>query len=205
MTGLNWVDYSIVSVFAVSIMAGLMRGLVREVISIVSWFAAVVVASMFSSRLAATFTSDPSVQSALTDASTSMGVNAAQPVSYFAIGISFVILFVGTLIIGSLINYFLSRAAEFQGISFVNRALGAVFGFARGFLLNLVIMFLIQLSPLGQQAFWKQSQFVQSFQPAIVWLANVVQPGLEGIKAKMDQTLQNVGSQVQGAVGNFAP
>lgn len=200
MTDFNWVDYVILSIFFVSVLAGLMRGLAKEVISLLTWAAAVVVASLFASRVAASFTGSQQVQSAISSASTTMGMNPTQSVSVLAIGTSFVGLFVITLFIGSIINYFISHAVEGQGISFANRLLGALFGLGRGVLINLVTIFLVQLTPLGHEAAWMQSQFVRSFQPAVQWLENIVQPGIDTLKSKMGQTLQNVDSQyLQGA------
>lgn len=191
MSSLNWVDNIILFVFFMSVVAGLMRGLVKEVISLLTWLAAFIVAVIFSPKLAAMFTSSPSVQSMVSGASTAVGLNTAQPVSMFAIGVSFIALFVGTLIVGSLINSLTSRAVERQGISFANRLLGSVFGLARGFIIVLVIIFLVQLSPIQQQPYWSSSQFVNAFQPAVQWFGNLVQPGFQSLKAKVDTTLQN--------------
>ncbi len=191
MSSLNWIDNIILIVFFFSVVAGLMRGLIREVISLLSWVAAFIIAVIFSSKLAATFTSSPDVQSAISNATTSIGVNAAQPVSMFSVGVSFIILFVGTLVIGSIINSFMSRAVERQGISFANRLLGSVFGLMRGFIIVMVGIFLVQLSPIQQQPYWSQSQFVNAFQPAVQWFGNIVQPGFQSLKAKVDSTLQN--------------
>ena len=195
MTNYNWVDYIVLGIFFISVMAGLMRGLVKEVISILTWLAAFVVSSLFATRVASSFTGSEQVQSAISSASSSIGINPSQPISVLAIGTSFVGLFVVTLIVGSIINYFVSHAVEGQGISFANRLLGAIFGLGRGFLVNLVMMFLIQLTPFEQQPWWAQSQFVQAFKPTVQWFSNIVQPGIENLKSRVGQTIQDVGGE----------
>jgi membrane protein required for colicin V production len=195
MSSLNWVDNVILFVFFMSVVAGLMRGLVKEVISLLTWLAAFVVAVLFSSKLAGIFTSSHQVQSMISGATSSIGINTAQPVSVLSLGLSFVLLFVGTLIVGSIINSMTSKAVERTGISFSNRLLGSVFGLGRGFLIALVGIFVVQLSPIQQESYWSQSQFVTAFQPAVQWLGGIVQPGFDSLKSKVSDTLQNTNTQ----------
>ena len=204
MSNLNWVDYIVLAIFFFSILAGLTRGLVREVVSLVTLIAAFAVAIMFSSQLAAVFTNTAVVQSVVNQASGAIGVNTAQPVSYMALGISFGLLFAGTVIVGAIIGYCLNIAFQTGILGIGNRLLGAVFGLARGFIINLVIIFLVQLSPLSSEAWWQQSYFVGVFQPAVVWLGDFVSPSLANLKAKFGQTFQNVNSQIQNVTGSIS-
>jgi len=200
MSNLNWVDNVFLAIFFISAIAGLMRGLVKEVISLITWVAAFVVASLFATPVAQYFTSSQSVQSVVSSASSAVGSNAAATsVSMLSVGISYVILFVVTLIVGSIFNYILSKAVEGQGISFFNRLLGAVFGLARGFLLVLIVVFLVQMTALQQQPWWTQSQLVPSFQPAVTWLNGIVQPSLESLKAKVNDAVPTGTSVVPDA------
>lgn len=198
MANLNWVDYIILAVFFFSILAGFGKGLVRELVSLATLVAAFIVASMFANPLAAAFTSSPSVQSAVNQASSAIGMNAAQPVSYAALGVSFAVLFTATILAGSLLGYFLNIAFQTGILGFGNRILGAVFGFARGFLINLVLIFVVQLTPLSAQSWWQQSQLVGTFQPAVQWLGNIVSPSLANLKERFGSTIQDVGSSIQG-------
>lgn len=199
MSGFNWFDYIVLVIFFLSIMMGFTRGFVKEMVSLLTLIAAFVVASMFSNQLAASFTSSPGVQSAVSQASSTIGVNTAQPISYVAIGICFALLFAATIIVGSIINLFLSFAFQTGILGLGNRILGGVFGLVRGFLLNLVIIFVLQLTPIGAQAWWHQSQFVIFYQPSVQWLGSIVSPSLANLKEKFNeklgQTLQNVNSQ----------
>lgn len=195
MSSLNWVDNVILFVFLISVLAGLGRGLVKEVLSLLTWLAAFVVAALFSTSVASYFTGSTQVQSMVANTTNTIGINTAKSVSVLSLGISFVALFVGTLILGSIINALTSRAVERGGISFANRLLGAVFGLIRGTLIVLVGIFLVQLSPISQEPYWQASQFVRAYQPSVQWLSNIVEPGLQSLKTKVGDTLQNVNGQ----------
>lgn len=184
MTDLNWVDYVVLGVLFASIAAGLMRGLIKEILSLITWVAAFIVSSMFTTQVAKSF-SHPAAADHATTAEA-----AAQSTSLIMLGISFVGLFLAVLLVGALVSYFITRAVEGQGISFANRFLGGLFGLARGVLLLLFVSFLLELTPLENQPWWKQSQFVAAFQPTIEWLDKMVQPGLEKLKAELGDTIK---------------
>src|SRR5690242_11242791 len=109
-SNLNWIDYVILAIFFLSVLAGFARGLVREIVSLVTIVAAFVIATMFSNALAESFTSAPSVQNAVTQATNTIGMNTAQPVSYLAIGVAFALLFAGTLVVGAIVGAILNMA-----------------------------------------------------------------------------------------------
>jgi membrane protein required for colicin V production len=129
-------------------------------------------------------------------------VDAGQAVSFLSIAISFVLIFVVTLIIGSIINRMITRAVEAGGISFANRILGAFFGLGRGYLINLAIIFTIQLFPMEQN--WAgDSKLVASFQPAVKWLDEFVQPGLDKLKSEIQNRTQNVSNTIVQGMNNI--
>lgn len=189
-TAFNWVDYVILGIFAISILAGLLRGLVKEVISVVTWAAALITASLFAERLANAFAHTMPIESSISNTK-NIGINAANSVSMLAISVSFIGIFVVTLIIGALINYFISRAIDAGGISIGNRLLGGVFGLIRGFLVNWVLILLIQLSPIAKQSDWEHSQFVKSYQPWIRLVEKWIEPQLLQLKSTVTQQLEN--------------
>ncbi len=203
MANLNWVDYIILAIFLFSMLAGFGRGFVREVISLLTIIAAFIVASMFANTLAVMFTSSASVQTVVAQASASTGTNAAQSASYVALGLSYTLLFVGTLIIGSIIGFFVNMAFQAGILGIGNRLLGAVFGLARGFIINLVIIFVVQLTPFASQPAWGQSQMVVAFQPAVQWLGNLVSPTLANLKEKLGNTLQDMNSSIQNVTNSI--
>lgn len=191
MENLNWVDIVILAVFALSVLAGLMRGLVKEVLALVTWIVGFFLAVIFSPKLAAVFTQSASVQSMVSSASNSIGMDATQSVSAVSTGISFIVILVGVLIIGSLVTALISSAVN-AGVGVMNRLLGGIFGLARGLLIVLVAIFLVQLTSFQQQPWWTQSQFVASFQPAVTWVGSIITPGFASLKTKVTDTIQHV-------------
>jgi len=198
----NWVDYVIVALFIISILGGLMRGGVKEIISLLTWIAAFFVGTLFARPVAAYFSNSDTAQSAITSASTGFEATTGQ-ISSFAVGASFCVLFFGTILIGAIIGYIMNAAVESTGVSIVNRLAGGLFGLGRGYLINLVIIFLVQLTPMAEQVFWTDSVLVHRYQPAVVWLGDRVQPGLESLKSRVGQTLENLGTGVQSAGTSF--
>ncbi|OGT46148.1 MAG: hypothetical protein A3E83_04300 [Gammaproteobacteria bacterium RIFCSPHIGHO2_12_FULL_41_20] len=201
MAILNWVDYLVLSIFLGSVFVGLRRGLVKEVVSLAALVIAVIVAILFANPLANLFTASQPVQSVINSTSSSLGIDSAHPVSYVALGLSYIILFVATLIVGGIVGSSISYAVEATGIGIANRVFGGAFGIVRGFIITVVVMFLIELTPLAEQSVWTQSQFVNSFQPSVSWLAGLVSPSLANLKEKIGETLKNVNSKAGDAAG----
>ncbi len=197
MENLNLIDILILCIFAASALVGLMRGLISEVVSLATLIAAFVIAMIFSNPLAKAFTSSSAVSNAVSQASNAIGTNAAQPVSYLAIGLSFGVLFAATVLVGAIVKSLLNVAFQAGMLGLGNRLLGAGFGLVRGFIINLVLIFLVQLSAFGDSDMWKQSKWVASFQPTVGWLGNAVSPTLSNLKAKLGDTMQGVGTQIQ--------
>ena len=203
MSQLNFVDIIILIIFFMSMIVGFVRGLVSEMISLITLIAAFVIAIMFSNSLASYFTSTSSVQAVVSQTSTAIGTNTAQPVSYIAIGVSFAILFTVTALVGSIVKYIINIPFAYGMLGFGNRILGGGFGLARGFIINLVLIFLVQLSPLGSEPWWVSSSYVQAFQPAVGWLGPIVSPVLANLREKFNATLQEVNSSLQGAASKL--
>jgi len=187
---LNWVDYSILGIFLLSILSGFWRGLVRELISLLILAAAFIVATMFASTLAASFTQAPMVQGTLGQAAATVGMSASQPVSYVAIGFSFALLFAGTLLAGALLGYFLNMAFQMGILGIGNRFLGGIFGFVRAYIINVVLIFLVQLTPFSAETVWKDSKGVAFFTPSVQWLAGIVSPNVARIESKFGQYMK---------------
>ncbi len=200
MVDLNWVDYIIITILLFSIVAGFARGIVKELLSVLTWIIAFIASSLFAGKLASAFTGSSTVQSAVADTSNAVGANAAEPVSMLALGLSFVSIFLVILVIGSLISYVISGAVDTAGLGFVNRMFGGVFGLARGILINLVFIFIVQLTSYSQESYWKESKLVPMYQPAVSWIEGLVSPNFEELKKKMNDGLETT---AQSLINNF--
>ncbi|HVZ42512.1 MAG TPA: CvpA family protein [Ramlibacter sp.] len=152
MAALDWV---IVGVLAVSVLLGLLRGLVYEVISVLSWIAAFVLAQWLA----------PDVSQMLP-----MGSSGAS-IRYAA---AFVLVFVLALFAGGLVAWLVKKMVEAVGLKPIDRALGAIFGLARGVVLVLVFAVVVSLTPLKDGEWWNESKSAEVAQAALRGLQPVL-------------------------------
>ncbi|GEM_PF-5653709 len=180
MGNLNSADFlilAILAIFAFSIMGGLLRGLWIEILSLSKWIAASIVSTLCTAKLAASFSgaaSDsanvfgPSQSLALvTSPTTATPINAAPSFTLLSTGVTFVCLFFAMLLLSSFLMRSLTPVVENRNVTLVHHLLGAVLGGIRGFLITTYIIFLTQLTPIGQQSAWKSSPLVVVFQPIV--------------------------------------
>jgi membrane protein required for colicin V production len=179
MTNLNAIDYTVISALGVSAFAGLMRGFLKEVISLITWVTACILGSLFATKVAGMF------------------VHSGRAPSVLEIAGAFTSIFFVTVVVGSLLSYTITKVVEGSGISFVNRFLGALFGAARGAVMVVVVMFIVQMTPVATEDVWTQSQFVIAFRPTVQWFGDMVKPGIVGIKGQVDDAVRNVTTQLQ--------
>jgi membrane protein required for colicin V production len=172
MHSFNLVDLFIIVVIALSVIISLVRGFVREALSLAGWGLAIWVAINFAKPL-----------------SEYLQAYITQPL--MRLGAAFAILFVVTLILAALINFLVSLFVKKTGLSGTDRMLGMIFGFGRGILLMSLLLLLGQLTPLPKQKVWQQSMLAPNFQPIEEWLMGFLP---ENIIAKFS-TVQNSRSQ----------
>ncbi len=156
---MNWVDYLIVILIALSMLIGLWRGLLREVISLATWIAAFAIAFLFAE--------DGAVHLASHIATPSLRIAAA-----------FGGLFLATLLIGGLIGLVASYLVDYTGLTGTDRLLGAVFGLARGAAIIVVLVLAAGLTPLPKDPWWQQSLLLDRFQEGALWLRDFLPPEL---------------------------
>lgn len=147
---MNWFDFTIIGIIALSSLISLVRGFVKEAISLAIWLAAFFVAKTFHPQLA----------QLLTQIEEPLLRNAS------AIGI----LFVGTLIIGALVNYIISQLVKATGLGGTDRVLGMVFGALRGVLIVSSLLFAIDtFTSFSQSDWWQSSVLVPEFGIIVEW------------------------------------
>ena len=127
------------AVMAASLMLGAWRGLVYEVLSVMSWIAAFIVAQIAAPEAALLLP---------------MG-NASQPIRYAA---GFVVVFIGVVFAGALLAFITKKLVEAVGLRPVDRILGAAFGVFRGALLMMALAVVVNMTPLRNAEWWDESQ-----------------------------------------------
>lgn len=150
-------DYLTLFILVASVIISTMRGVVREVLSLVSWVAAFVVANLYGEILA-------------------QWLPAAVPGALTRLIIAFVALFIGTRLLMGLLILMCEALIEAGGLSFIDRGLGSVFGFARGVLIVLVAVLICGMTAIPQQPFWKDAML----SPLAESAARSVKPFLPG-------------------------
>ncbi len=146
---LNWADFAVIGIIVLSTLISLIRGFIKEAISLATWVLAIWVSLKYT----------PFVASYLIE---------LVEVPSLRLIIAGLILFISTLIVGALINYIIGQLVEKTGFSGTDRTLGAVFGVLRGVLVVALIVILAGLTPIPQDPWWKQSTLLPAFQDKVI-------------------------------------
>ena len=147
---LIWPDYIIITIIAVSTVISLLRGFVRESLALAGWILAIWVSMMYMHQMAIFITPYINV-----------------PPSILSL-ISFMILFVTTLILAALVTNLGANLVDKTGLSGTDRAIGMLFGIARGILIVGVLVLLAGFTMIPQDPWWKESVLISHFQQLAV-------------------------------------
>lgn len=152
--GLSTIDWVIVGVTALSVLVGIWRGLVREVVSLAGWVAAFILAAWLGTDVAGLL---PASWSELTRLVAGHGL-----------------VFIGVLMLSALVGWLVGRLVRAIGLGGLDRLLGAGFGFLRGALVVALFVIVGSLTALPNSAAWRESVIlpwvVSALQGARPWL-----------------------------------
>jgi membrane protein required for colicin V production len=148
-------DYGVLAILLMSIVVSVLRGLVREILSLIGWIAAFTVASLFAGDMAKLLapTLDPH----------GLGLIAG-----------FLLLLVGMALVMAIISWGIMKAVAAAGMTLADRGLGGLFGLGRGLVIVAAAAMVCGLTPIPQQAFWKQALL----SPLVETLVETVKPFL---------------------------
>ena len=149
------VDWILLAIVLVSTAIALVRGFIKEVISLITWLAAFGIALGFSQTA-------------------SVLVPEAVDIPSARVAIAFVALFVVVLILGGIINWAISRLVETTGLSGTDRSVGMVFGLLRGVLIVAGLLLLGGFTALPQEEWWRASTLIPHFQVVAEWLLAIL-------------------------------
>jgi membrane protein required for colicin V production len=152
-----WVDFVIIGIIALSAIIGLARGLIREVLALGVWIAALLAAWFFYRPVAVQlepWLDTPSLQ----------------------MGAAVVIIVLAVLIAGAILGWILSTLVEKTGLTGTDRLLGLVFGAGRGAVVVALLVFLASLTPIIEDPWWSQSELLPKFQLLADLMLDLVPP-----------------------------
>ncbi len=150
MTGF---DYAVIGIMLVSLLLGLWRGLVYEVLSLLGWPLAFVLSRMFAGD-----------------------IEPLLPVSQEAarVALAYALVFIASLIVWGMLVWLFAKLVRAVGLGVLDSLLGGVFGLLRGVLVILVLVWLAGVSSIPEQTFWRDAQFSEAAEDAAlltkVWL-----------------------------------
>ncbi|MGV8898765.1 MAG: CvpA family protein [Burkholderiaceae bacterium] len=150
-------DYLVLFVLLCSILISMMRGLLREVLSLLGWVAAFVVANAYGAELAILL---PEII----------------PGNTLRLIVGFIVLFIGVRLLMSLLTMAVDSVVTASGLKVVDRGLGGLFGLGRGVVIVLVVALLCGMTAIPQQPFWRGALL----SPLVESAARTVQQFLPG-------------------------
>ncbi len=156
---MNLVDLAVLAILALSALAGLSRGLVREVLGLAAWAGAGYVAIVYAPGLI------PTAQGYITDPG-------------FASAASYIVSFVAALAVFSVAASVLGRMARVPGLGGLDGSLGLVFGLARGavVLAGLYVLAGLVWAPQAWPAKVQQARSLPFVYDAAAWMVDRLPP-----------------------------
>lgn len=154
MSGL---DFAIIGVVLISCIISVLRGFVREALSLASWVISFVLAWELHGAFAGLLESQ--IEN-----------------SNLRLIIAFFVLFVLSLVAFTIIIFFAGKLVQRTGLSGADRVVGVLFGAVRGLLIVSVLVALAGYTQLPRADVWQDSALVEYFQPVAVWLIDFLPP-----------------------------
>ena len=158
---MSWIDLVILGVILLSSLISLVRGFVKESISLATWLLAGFVALSYHQVLAemlAPYIESPTI----------------------GLVVAFGILFLSTLIVGAIINFMISQLVNKTGLSGTDKTLGVIFGAARGVLIVAMVVLFAGLTPIPSEPWWQESMMIEHFSGIADWIRNLLPEGIVG-------------------------
>lgn len=158
---MNWVDIVIFAAIAVSALISIWRGFTREAVSLAGWVTAFWVAFTLADKLEGLLG----------------GIITIPSLRLVA---SFLVLFLATLVMASLVGFLTSQLIKRTGLTGLDRAIGILFGMARGFLIVVMLVLAAGLTPLPQDGWWKASFLLPYFENIALWAGGFLPESVAG-------------------------
>lgn len=165
-------DYCVLAILVVSILLSVARGVVREILSLVSWIVAFMVANSFTAGF------EPMLPSVISGET-------------LRLLLAFAALFLTTLLALGLITMLMSALVRTVGLGFADRFFGSLFGFVRGLLVVLIVVLAAGFTALPQEPFWRKAVLSQPLETVAMmvlpWLPQDLSRRINYVKLKREQ------------------
>jgi membrane protein required for colicin V production len=148
MSELDWIFLAVV---LGSLALGAWRGFVHEVMSVLNWLLAFVLAQWLGAEVGQR-----------------LPMGGVSEVLRFAVG--FVLVFVVVALVGGWLVWLLTKAVKKSGLQRVDRVLGAGFGVLRGVILLLAVAVVVAMTPMKENMWWRESKSAGLSMSALKWL-----------------------------------
>ena len=142
---LSAVDWILLAVLGLSLLLGLWRGIVQEVLSLAGWVVAFYVSQLYAPLAAAWLPMEGS----------------SQMLRYAA---GFVVVFIAVLVATVLVSWVVKKLVSAVGLGLLDRLLGSIFGLMRGVVILLAATVIVGMTPMRETEAWKQAQGAQWLQ-----------------------------------------
>ncbi len=152
---MHWVDIVVAVIIGMSMVIGLFRGLIKESVSLATWILGIWLGLVFSAPVAEYLP---------------VGIESLTVKTVIA----FVVIFLGVLLVGGILNYIAGQLIDKTGLSGTDRILGMVFGVLRGGLIVAVLVLLANLTNMPQEAWWQESLSLPYFNDIALWIRDVM-------------------------------
>lgn len=158
---MNTADFVILGLIGGSALLSLIRGLVKEVLSLLSWVVSFWLAFTYSHVFAASLI-------------------RVIPQEAARIAIAFILILIGSLIAFGLLNMLINRLLRGAGLGDTDRLLGMLFGALRGLAIVLALVLLAGLTPLPAEPWWQGSLLLPQLAQLAHWLIGMLLPEFAG-------------------------
>lgn len=141
-------DYVVLGVVLASLVLGLWRGLVGEVLALAAWILAILAAWQFGPEIGALIT--------------------AIPDPGFRVLAGYAAVALGVLMLVALVRFAVRGLLKALGLSAADRALGVLFGIARGLLIVFILVAVGGMTSAPTQPWWTEARLSPPLETAVL-------------------------------------
>jgi membrane protein required for colicin V production len=142
-------DYAVLTVISASVLLGLWRGVVSEILALAAWIVAFLVARVVAAEVASRLIGQ-----------------IAEPGMRLAV--AYALVFVGVLLVFAIARMLISLLLKAVGLGLLDRLLGAAFGVLRGILVVLVAVLVAGMTPLPKAEWWRDATLAPPLETAVI-------------------------------------